>query len=70
MGHIHLDNLVRINRKQAMRNMPEITKPSNSMCKQCQHGKHIRVDFKTKYNSSTKPLDLIHTYLCGPTRRK
>ena len=50
--------------------MPEISKPSNSMCKQCQHGKHTRVDFKTKKHSSTKLLELIHIYLGIPTRSK
>ena len=31
-----------------------------------QHGKQTRVHFKKKEHSSTKPLELIHTDLCGP----
>ena len=70
MGHIHFDNLVKIYKNQAVRNMPEVTKPANSVCEQCQHGKQTRVHFKTKEHSSTKPLELIHTDLCGPTKSK
>ena len=70
MGHIHFDNLVKIYKNQAVRNMPEVTKPGNFVCEQCQHGKQTRVHFKTKENCSTKPLELVHTDLCGPTKRK
>ena len=33
-------------------------------------GKQTRVEFKTKEHSTTRPLDLVHTDLCGPTRSK
>ena len=39
LGHIHFDNLVRISKKKAVKEMPEISKPANSLCKHCQHGK-------------------------------
>ena len=39
LGHIHFDNLVRINKKKTMREMSEISKPANALCKHCQHGK-------------------------------
>ena len=67
MGHIHFDNLVKINKKQAVRELPKIKKPLNSVCKHCQHEKHTRVKFKTKEQSTTKPLELVHIDLCGPT---
>ena len=50
--------------------MPEVTKPSNAVFEHCQHGKQIRVNLKTKEHPSTKPLELVHTDLCGPTKRK
>ena len=50
--------------------MLEVINPSNSVCEQCQHGKQTRVHFKTKEHSSTKPLDLLHTDLCEPTKSK
>ena len=33
MGHINFDNLVKISKKEAVRDMPEITKPTNAVCK-------------------------------------
>jgi hypothetical protein len=68
MGHMNFDNLVKINTKQAVRDMPKITKPSNIVCKQCQHGKKSRVSFKTKEYATSKPLERVHIDLCGPTR--
>jgi hypothetical protein len=70
MGHMIFDNLVKLNTKQVLRNMPNITKPSNIICKQCQHGKLLRKSFKPKEYTTSKPLELVHTDLCGPTRTK
>ena len=50
--------------------MPEVTKPAKNVCENCQHGKQTRVSFKTKEFSTTKPLELVHTDLCGPTKSK
>lgn len=68
MGHINFDNLVKINKNQAMKGMPKITKPSSNMCRHCQHANQTHVGFKTKLFTSSKPLEIIHTDLCGPTR--
>jgi hypothetical protein len=68
MGHKNFDNLVKINTKQAMRDMPKIVKPSNTLCKQCQHGKQTISSFKSKEYLTTKPLEIVHTDICGPTR--
>ena len=70
MGHIHFDNLIKISKKQAIREMPKIKKPKNNVCEHCQHGKQTRVEFKTKENSTSKPLDLVQTNLRGPTQTK
>jgi len=70
MGHINFDNLVKISKTKAVREMPEIIKPTNPTCKQCQHGKQTRMKFKTKEHSTTTFLELLHTDLCGPTRSK
>ena len=48
MGHIKFENIVKISKKEAVRGMPKITKPTNAMCKHCQHGKQTIVEFKTK----------------------
>ena len=70
MGHISFENLIKSNKKDAVRDLPKIIKPSKPICKHCQIGKKTRVRFKTKENSTTKPLELIHMDLCGPTRTK
>ena len=70
MGHIHFDNLINISKKKVVREIPYITKPTNVICKHCQHGKQTKVDFKTKQYSPTKSLEIVHTYLCGPMRTK
>ena len=70
MGHIHFGNLIKISKHQVVREMPEVKKPKNSICEPCQHGKQTRVEFKTKEHSTTRPLELVHSDLCGPTRSK
>ena len=52
MGHIHFGNLIKISKKQVVKEMPEIKKPKNSMCETCQHGKQTRVELKTKEHST------------------
>ena len=53
-----------------VREILEITKPTNTMCKHCRHREQTKVDFKTKEYSMTKPLEIVHIDLCGPTRTK
>ena len=70
MGHINFENLVRIRKKEAVREMLKISKPSNTLCEACRHGKQTKVQFKTKEHFASHPLELIHTDLCGPMRTK
>ena len=69
-GHINFDNLVKVNNLGAVRNLPKIINPSNPMCIQRQLGKKTKIRFKKKEYSTSKPLELVHTDLCGPTRTK
>ena len=39
LGHLHFDSLVKISKQNAVRNLPEISKPSNTVCEFCQQGK-------------------------------
>ena len=50
--------------------MPKISKPSNTLCEACRHGKQTKFQFKTKEHFASHPLELIHTDLCGPVRKK
>ena len=49
--------------------MPKVSKPANIFCGSCQYGKQVRAHFKAKVCQSTScPLELVHTHLCGPAR--
>lgn len=68
MFHMNFDNIVRISAIQSMRDLPRITNPINVVCKDCQFGKKARNNFRSKEQSTTRLLELIHMDLCGPTR--
>jgi transposase InsO family protein len=63
MGHMHFDNLVKVSKREAIREMPQIMKPTNTLCKNCQLGKQTKTRFKSKEYSTTKPLEIVHTDL-------
>jgi hypothetical protein len=70
MGHIHFDNLSKVNRREEVREMPRIMKPTNTLCKHCQQGNQTKTRFKSKEYSTTRPLEIVHTDLFGPTTTK
>ena len=70
MGHIHFDNLVKVSKREVVREMPQITKPTNTLCKHCQQGKKTKTMFKSKEYSTTRLLEIVHTYLAGTTTTK
>jgi transposase InsO family protein len=70
IGHMHFDNLVKVSKREAVREMPQIMKPTNTLCKHCQQGKQTKTKFKSKEYSTTKPLEIVHTDLVGPTTTK
>ena len=70
LGHLNFDNIFKISKREAIRDLPKIVKPLNSVCKHCQHGKKTRASVKTKEHMTSHPLEIVHTDLCGPTRTK
>ena len=70
MGHMHFDNLVKVSKREAVREMPQITKPTNTLCKHFQQGKKTKTMFKSKEYPTTKPLEIVHIDLVGPTTTK
>ena len=54
MGHMHCDNLVKVSKREAVKEMPQITKPTNTLCKHCQQGKKTKTRFKSKEYSTRK----------------
>jgi hypothetical protein len=70
MGHIKFDNLFKINTKEALKEIPEISKLTNTLCEHCLQGKQTRTKFKLKEYSTKTPLEIVQTDLCGPTIMK
>jgi hypothetical protein len=68
MCHIKFDNIIKLNKTQAVRFMPRISKPTDTICKTCRHGNKMRVNFKTKEYSTSNPLEIVHIGLCGSAR--
>jgi hypothetical protein len=70
MGHMHFDNLVKVSKREAVREMSQIMKPTNTLYKHCQQGKKTKTRFKSKEYSTKRPLEILHTDLVGPTTTK
>ena len=70
MGHMHFDNLFKVNKREEVREMPQIAKATNTLCKHCQQGKKTKTRFKSKEYSTTRPLEIVHTDLVGPMIEK
>jgi hypothetical protein len=70
MGHIHFDNLVKVNKREGVIEMPQIMKSTNTLCKHCQQGKKTNTRFKSKEYSMKTPLEILHNNLVGPSTTK
>jgi len=70
LGHLSFPQIRKACKYQAVRDLPNITIPDNTICKSCQFGKQTRTHFLEKEGSTSKPLELVHTDLCGPSRKK
>lgn len=70
LGHINFVNLVKVSKKGYVRHIPEIIKPVSTFCDECEKQKQTKVTFKTKEHNTSRPLEHVHTDLCGPTRKR
>jgi hypothetical protein len=71
IGHLNFDHLIKLKNLEAVKDLPRISKPQDSMCKPCQVGKLTKTQFKSKsFTSTEKPLQLVHMDLCGPSRQE
>ena len=48
LGHLSFDNISKIRTKEAVRDIPKIIVPLNSLYIHCQHGKQTKASFKIK----------------------
>ena len=70
LGHLSFSHIKKSSRLKVVRDLPNITLPESIICKSCQFGKQTRVQFNAKKGSASKPLDLIHTDICGTMRKR
>ena len=71
LGHLNFDHIISLRKNNVVKDIPAIKKPPNTICKYCQLGKQTHTYFKTKDELSTsRPLQLVHMDLCGPSRTK
>ncbi|KAK2364610.1 cysteine-rich RECEPTOR kinase [Trifolium repens] len=71
MAHLNFDLLNKIASKDLVIGLPKIRFSRDHLCDACQMGKQTKASFKSKkFISTTKPLELIHMDLFGPSRTK
>eukprot|EP00253_Pinus_taeda_P015448 PITA_15448 len=70
LGHLSFSQIRKACKYQAVRDLPDIKIPDNTMCKSCQFGKQTRTNFPEKEGSASMPLELVHTDTCGPFRKR
>ena len=70
LGHLSFSQIRKACKYQAVRDLPDIRIPENTICKSCQFGKKTRTNFPEKEGSASRPLELVHTDICGPSRTK
>ena len=67
-GHLNFRGLQFLLKKEMVRGLPSISHP-NQVCKGCVLGKQFKKSFpKESSLIAQKPLELIHTDVCGPIK--
>ena len=69
LGHASLRLISKLNKHNLVRGLPKLVYKSDVLCEACQKGKQIKNSFESKNIVSTsRPLELLHLDLFGPTR--
>jgi hypothetical protein len=64
-GHLNYGSLELLSRKTVVKGLPQI-KNVEEICAECQLGKKHRDPFPSRTWNAKKPLELVHSDLCGP----
>jgi hypothetical protein len=67
MAHLHHGALRSL--REIVIGMPQFNVEHQEVCRGCALGKYIKIVFPNSDSRSTRILDLIHTYVCGPMSR-
>ena len=69
IAHIHMNHLNKLISKDLVIGLPKLKFEKDHICEACQKGKQVKNSFKLKnVVSSSKPLELLHMDLFGPSR--
>ncbi|KAM6597070.1 hypothetical protein CsatA_007594 [Cannabis sativa] len=69
LGHASMDSISKLVRKDLVIGLPSIPFVKDKLCDACQFGKQIKTSFHSKKEiSTTRPLQLLHIDLFGPSR--
>lgn len=69
LGHASMDSISKLVRKDIVIGLPSIPYVKDKLCDACQFGKQIKTSFHSKKEiSTTRPLQLLHIDLFGPSR--
>ena len=69
LGHANFDLIDELGKRELVNGLPKLKFNKDKICDACQMGKQTKSSFKLKNNVSTsRPLELIHMDLFGPTR--
>jgi hypothetical protein len=68
LGHLNFTSLKMLASKKMVKGMPHIDHP-DEVCESCVLSKHHRSSFAKEVNwKANKPLELVHTDVCGPIK--
>jgi len=69
LAHIHMHHINRIASKELVIGLPKLKFERDKLCEACQKGKQTKSTFKPlNVISNSRPLELLHMYLFGPSR--
>ena len=69
LGHASLRLILKLEKHSLVRELPKLLYLDDSLCEACQKGKQAKSSSKAKNLVSTsRPLELLHIDLFGPTR--
>jgi hypothetical protein len=71
IAHVGMSNLKKAHKRGMITGLKDVTFDKNKLCRACQVRKKVATHHPLKMMLSTsKPLELLHMYLFGPTRYK
>ena len=68
--HINFDNIVKVSNTLSVRDLPKITKLTDTICKEYILANQKRVSFPRKLFFTTQKMELVDKNLSGPSRTR